>query len=128
MLLVCLVCFWFIVFFLMIRRPPRSTRTDTLFPFTTFFRSGLFSEGRAVRGGDKDLWLRAMRHTRLVYAPVITAEFNRDSLNKVSKSTNTLSLPCLVETARNMLDGASSSERRLLRRLINQEIAHYARY
>src|SRR3546814_15760974 len=27
-----------------------------------------------------------------------------------------------------MLDGASSSERRLLRRLMNQEIAHYARY
>src|SRR3546814_10173769 len=30
-----LVC----VFFLMIRRPPRSTRTDTLFPYTTLFRS-----------------------------------------------------------------------------------------
>src|SRR3546814_16642188 len=29
------VCF----FFLMIRRPPRSTRTDTLFPYTTLFRS-----------------------------------------------------------------------------------------
>src|SRR3546814_2578840 len=28
------------VFFLMIRRPPRSTRTDTLFPYTTLFRSG----------------------------------------------------------------------------------------
>src|SRR3546814_3115677 len=28
-------------FFLMIRRPPRSTRTDTLFPYTTLFRSGL---------------------------------------------------------------------------------------
>src|SRR3546814_19085610 len=27
------------IFFLMIRRPPRSTRTDTLFPFTTLFRS-----------------------------------------------------------------------------------------
>src|SRR3546814_14237854 len=26
--------------FLMIRRPPRSTRTDTLFPYTTLFRSG----------------------------------------------------------------------------------------
>src|SRR3546814_15995822 len=26
-------------FFLSIRRPPRSTRTDTLFPFTTLFRS-----------------------------------------------------------------------------------------
>src|SRR3546814_3437739 len=28
-------------FFLMIRRPPRSTRTDTLFPYTTLFRSQL---------------------------------------------------------------------------------------
>src|SRR3546814_5197690 len=27
-------------FFLMIRRPPRSTRTDTLFPYTTLFRGG----------------------------------------------------------------------------------------
>src|SRR3546814_19071802 len=33
---VCLVVFFF---FLMIRRPPRSTRTDTLFPYTTLFRS-----------------------------------------------------------------------------------------
>src|SRR3546814_601264 len=29
----------FLVFFLMLRRPPRSTRTDTLFPYTTLFRS-----------------------------------------------------------------------------------------
>src|SRR3546814_11940914 len=28
-----------VVFFLIIRRPPRSTRTDTLFPYTTLFRS-----------------------------------------------------------------------------------------
>src|SRR3546814_20375561 len=27
------------LFFLIIRRPPRSTRTDTLFPYTTLFRS-----------------------------------------------------------------------------------------
>src|SRR3546814_2939992 len=30
---------FFRLFFLMIRRPPRSTRTDTLFPYTTRFRS-----------------------------------------------------------------------------------------
>src|SRR3546814_4584080 len=34
-----MLCMFF--FFLMIRRPPRSTRTDTLFPYTTLFRSGL---------------------------------------------------------------------------------------
>src|SRR3546814_6151654 len=28
-----------VVFFLRLRRPPRSTRTDTLFPYTTLFRS-----------------------------------------------------------------------------------------
>src|SRR3546814_16897308 len=28
-----------VLFFLMLRRPPRSTRTDTLFPYTTLFRS-----------------------------------------------------------------------------------------
>src|SRR3546814_6808205 len=35
------VCLYIIVyfFFLMILRPPRSTRTDTLFPYTTLFRS-----------------------------------------------------------------------------------------
>src|SRR3546814_1342705 len=41
----------------MIRRPPRSTRTDTLFPYTTLFRSGqqlgvdLESELGEERGG-----------------------------------------------------------------------------
>src|SRR3546814_14554021 len=40
-LLVCHIqCFiLYVIFFLMIRRPPRSTRTDTLFPYTTLFRS-----------------------------------------------------------------------------------------
>src|SRR3546814_2269573 len=33
------------LFFLMIRRPPRSTRTDTLFPYTTLFRSAHIRHG-----------------------------------------------------------------------------------
>src|SRR3546814_15393700 len=37
--LVCVLLFVLVIFFLMIRRPPRSTRTDTLFPYTTLFRS-----------------------------------------------------------------------------------------
>src|SRR3546814_4801297 len=36
----------------MIRRPPRSTRTDTLFPYTTLFRS---NEGRIVAAGCLEL-------------------------------------------------------------------------
>src|SRR3546814_18220720 len=33
---------YYLFFFLMIRRPPRSTRTYTLFPYTTLFRSRAF--------------------------------------------------------------------------------------
>src|SRR3546814_9238841 len=35
----------------MIRRPPRSTRTDTLFPYTTLFRSTKFVKQLVARGG-----------------------------------------------------------------------------
>src|SRR3546814_11309373 len=40
--------FYFLLFFLMIRRPPRSTRTDTLFPYTTLFRSAVEDRRRPV--------------------------------------------------------------------------------
>src|SRR3546814_11649167 len=39
-LLISFIYVCLVFFFLMIRRPPRSTRTDTLFPYTTLFRSG----------------------------------------------------------------------------------------
>src|SRR3546814_14705077 len=38
------------LFFLMIRRPPRSTRTDTLFPYTTLFRSTFAGQSVLVQG------------------------------------------------------------------------------
>src|SRR3546814_5851571 len=36
----------------MIRRPPRSTRTDTLFPYTTLFRSARHAADALIRGED----------------------------------------------------------------------------
>src|SRR3546814_12714665 len=48
-LLFCCFLLYFVsfifFFFLMIRRPPRSTRTDTLFPYTTLFRSYIALHG-----------------------------------------------------------------------------------
>src|SRR3546814_6757029 len=43
----------------MIRRPPRSTRTDTLFPYTTLFRSGL---GIAPATADTDSYTQRYAH------------------------------------------------------------------
>src|SRR3546814_13610999 len=47
--LVSRVLFVCTCFFLMIRRPPRSTRTDTLFPYTTLFRSDRLVEHQQPR-------------------------------------------------------------------------------
>src|SRR3546814_3639107 len=53
----------------MIRRPPRSTRTDTLFPYTTLFRSG------------QDGLCRALRHPRgfLAFDPLQRASAHVES-------------------------------------------------
>src|SRR3546814_6865160 len=53
----------------MIRRPPRSTRTDTLFPYTTLFRS-LGEEARQEGDGQRidRLAVRAELHERHVIA------------------------------------------------------------
>src|SRR3546814_21194490 len=49
----------------MLRRPPRSTRTDTLFPYTTLFRSNQSSEGRvAEQAGEIKATLIKRRERR----------------------------------------------------------------
>src|SRR3546814_20554599 len=47
----------------MIRRPPRSTRTDTLFPYTTLFRS---QHPLRARAACHPLHLQTFRHDRTV--------------------------------------------------------------
>src|SRR3546814_14927283 len=73
----------YIFFFLMIRRPPRSTRTDTLFPYTTLFRSNTakshpvhlpFTLTPYVHRGHRRrtiAWVRSMEHITLLLAIVI---------------------------------------------------------
>src|SRR3546814_17763180 len=58
-------------FFLMIRRPPRSTRTDTLFPYTTLFRSGrallqILLEA-AFEGLSEEGWLKLSRNWGILF-------------------------------------------------------------
>src|SRR3546814_12229511 len=41
------------VFFLMLQRPPRSTRTDTLFPYTTLFRSVNYDVRESIAAAER---------------------------------------------------------------------------
>src|SRR3546814_15999895 len=72
----------------MIRRPPRSTRTDTLFPYTTLFRSAvdLLAQQVADPQGELGPWDRGnvviaeqRQHLRLELAAVGLQAFVRDA-------------------------------------------------
>src|SRR3546814_7928877 len=67
-----------LVLFLMIRRPPRSTRTDTLFPYTTLFRSVLSGRVKEYRphqaltrnSADTEIRIRAFAQPRFCATPL----------------------------------------------------------
>src|SRR3546814_12853015 len=67
------------VFFLMRRRPPRSTRTDTLFPYTTLFRSLCADQRscrRLFRRGSRDPARRAAEAAAADRADRLRARFD----------------------------------------------------
>src|SRR3546814_10788586 len=73
----------FVIFvFLMIRRPPRSTRTDTLFPYTTLFRSRL-SLPQASRIATTSAWAVGSfcEVTRFQPSPTISPSFTTTAPN-----------------------------------------------
>src|SRR3546814_18082035 len=74
--------FFYFVFFLMIRRPPRSTRTDTLFPYTTLFRSRLHRIQRQL------LWLGSFHHSGGARQLGITAIIRQVAKTRVYLDTN----------------------------------------
>src|SRR3546814_16467434 len=52
---ICCITLLAFFFFLMTRRPPRSTRTDTLFPYTTLFRSLELRDAALIGGVGHDI-------------------------------------------------------------------------
>src|SRR3546814_2109312 len=63
--------FYIVIFFLMIRRPPRSTRTDTLLPYTTLFRSPAARQASRPRSPARSAAPRAALHHANPSAPTI---------------------------------------------------------
>src|SRR3546814_7086777 len=75
------------IFFLMIRRPPRSTRTDTLFPYTTLFRSVESNQLNAARLYARGIDIGLSYH-RPLGAGVLNLSFKGSYLlDKVTETT-----------------------------------------
>src|SRR3546814_14741315 len=95
-------------FFLMIRRPPRSTRTDTLCPYTTLFRSlGVNIDHvatiRNARGGDHPDPVKAALTAAAAGADGITAHLLADRRHirddDISALMAALAIPLNLEMA-----------------------------
>src|SRR3546814_5805098 len=73
----------------MIRRPPRSTRTDTLFPYTTLFRSGLAGlvPRRAdVVAGGLEAEVRGVLAVALVVGNQLDLDVERQGANRAGEA------------------------------------------
>src|SRR3546814_3099432 len=97
----------------MIRRPPRSTRTDTLFPYTTLFRSPDRAGHRALDRHDRAfdarlaLWrtpaARSEEHTSELQS-LMRISYAVFCLKKKKTQTNTIHpQPTLITQITNML-------------------------
>src|SRR5881227_4248081 len=83
-------------FFLMIRRPPRSTQQSTLFPYTTLFRSQSKVSPRVRwRVHDRDGELRSEEHTSELQSRTVIsyAVFCLKKKKKTTKKKNTRHQP-----------------------------------
>src|SRR3546814_1975746 len=80
----------------MIRRPPRSTRTDTLFPYTTLFRSPTVIEGdyfrvRVFKNGTLHIWFE--RDDLLQSVNLLLAEYYGEALGAGYETTEAEAAP-----------------------------------
>src|SRR3546814_5686269 len=78
--------------FLMIRRPPRSTRTDTLLPYTTLFRSSTTASSQTARQGERGIETGTrcvIVRQRLAQSPFSRLQI-RTSINRSEEHTSEL--------------------------------------
>src|SRR3546814_3488320 len=112
------ICMYFF-FFLMIRRPPRSTRTDTLFPYTTLFRSAL-DQGR-------------LQHPGLL-GQMVDVPSDRLALPKVAThprphATRTIGAPCIdITSTLNLMRSIRPAKERRLGKVKHQRIGPARRW
>src|SRR3546814_1535295 len=82
----------------MIRRPPRSTRTDTLFPYTTLFRSALNKHRSIIMQNDGPPEINCIDLT----ADIVSAHVSNNSV-PISD------LPMLIQKVHESISGLQNS-------------------
>jgi succinoglycan biosynthesis protein ExoO len=91
----------------------------------TLIEAGLFPEGRARIGGDKDTWLRVSSLGPLRVATGVTAIYHRDAVNMVTRTSDTNVRHCMCDTVEVLAKQAPEQTKKLLHRMLNIEMFNY---
>jgi succinoglycan biosynthesis protein ExoO len=91
----------------------------------SLIEAGLFPEGRARIGGDKDTWLRISSRGPLRVATGVTAIYHRDAVNTVTGTSDTNVRHCMCDTVEVLAKRAPEHTKRLLYRMLNIEMFNY---
>src|SRR3546814_16327169 len=116
------------LFFLMIRRPPRSTRTDTLFPYTTLFRSG-YAVRPIAFGTNTDPYQPIEGTWKITRGCIELLAQTRHPLTITTKSNRVLrDLDLLEPMARQALEAVRSAERRVGKECVRKGKSRWSTY
>src|SRR3546814_20197635 len=110
----------------MIRRPPRSTRTDTLFPYTTLFRSVSLRVDDDLQFAKQTLWKANVEIQGGRQAPDVSAFDRRNDLIAGNRSLLTKHL-CHGHTASTGIHVCRLSLRNFQQLLIDEEFRNLTR-
>src|SRR3546814_21169518 len=119
----------------MIRRPPRSTRTDTLFPYTTLFRSGEAPRAAGPRGGGL-LWRHPLSpHVRPpCYATAVSSARLSSAADTPWRTARAAPLDCSTSAAsplavaviaRSSTERPSAKPKQIGRRACREDVCQY---
>src|SRR3546814_12795245 len=86
----------------MIRRPPRSTRTDTLFPYTTLFRASAEIIVTFEQGTDPDIAQVQVQNKLQLATPKLPEEVQRQGIRVVKYQVNFMQIIALVDESGRM--------------------------
>src|SRR3546814_3599688 len=119
----CLVGLCLLFFFLMLRRPPRSTRTDTLFPYTTLFRSMLTPSRSSIAFSDCSVNGMFRSRSPVPFRPTTRSEEHTSELQSLMRIS--YAVFCLKKKKNKPFSGYSSFDNMNIRTLNHQKQNSY---
>jgi succinoglycan biosynthesis protein ExoO len=110
----------FVARWLELGTPPIWT-SSCVFRRDTLIAAGLFPEGRCRKGGDKDMWLRAMALGEALSTTSVSAAYHQDTVNQVTQAIGGPEPHCIWPTLEALSRNCPAPRKAMLAQLRNSD-------